>query len=174
MTTMHRPSFVSIIIVVLGVAAAATFFVACGGLDPTAIPPFTGISGTITVKGGTEAWPTDSCLEVRAVAFLNAPTKREDVLTAILTQQASLSDTIPRYRASMSYQIPVAITPRTFNYVVLAMRVGPDATKDWKMIAVHSETNDPLQPSPVSVAPNQVVTIPFTVDFANLPPQPFE
>lgn len=156
------------------VVCATSFLLGCGGLDPTAIPPFTGISGTVTVEGGEAAWPQDSVLEMRAAAFLTKPIKSTDVITAVLQQQASISDSLPRFKGSVPYSIVVNGAPKTFTYVVVAMRVGPDFFKDWKMIAVYSIVNDPLQPTPVTVENAQTVVIPFVVDFSNLPPQPFE
>jgi len=158
---------------VLGVCVGLCV-VSCGGLDPTAIPPFTGITGTVSVVGGEEAWPKDSVFEMRAAAFINKPLKPEDVIQDVLQQKANISDTLPRFRGSVAYSITVNGAPKTFTYVVVALRVGPDFFKDWRMISVHSISNDPLQPSPVTVQDQQTVTVPFVVDFSNLPPQPFE
>jgi len=156
------------------VVCVASFVLGCGGLDPTAIPPFTGITGTVTVEGGEAAWPQDSVLEMRAAAFLTKPLKSTEVISAVLQQQASISDSLPRFKGSVPYSITVNGAPKTFTYVVVAMRVGPDFFKDWKMIAVHSIVNDPLQPTPITVGNEQTIVVPFVVDFSNLPPQPFE
>jgi hypothetical protein len=167
------PSRSSLLSLALFICAVALLS-GCGGLDPTSIPPFTGITGTVNVEGGEAAWPQDSAYEMRAAAFLTKPLKPEDVISAVLQQKASISDSLPRFKGSVPYSIAVTGAPKTFLYVVVALRTGPDFFKDWKMIAVHSVVNDPLQPSPVTVAPEQTVVIPFVVDFSNLPPQPFE
>lgn len=41
------------------------------------------------------------------------------------------------------------------------------------MLAVHTSQADPPVPIPVSVQPGDNVQVNFFIDFANLPPQPF-
>jgi hypothetical protein len=54
------------------------------------------------------------------------------------------------------------------------MQDGPVITQDWTMIAVHAIDNDPTRPDSVTIAPGVTSVVDFTVDFKNLPPQPFD
>lgn len=154
--------------------ACVVLLSACGGLDPTAVPPFTGISGTITFVGGKGAWPpADSVVEVRVVAFEVRPTDPSQVFGALLAGKGVVSDTLPRHVDQSSYTIAVAGTPRTFEYIVVALRYGPDFQLQWRMLDVYSVTGDAAQPSPLTVNANDDKRIHFRVDFSNLPPQPF-
>lgn len=154
--------------------ALAMLLTACGGLDPTVVPSFTGISGTITYVGGASAWPTpDSVFEVRVVAFDVRPTDPSQILGALLAGKAAVSDTLPRQVAQTAFSITVNDAPRTFEYVVVALRYGPDFQLNWRMLDVYTLSGDATQPSPITVNANDDKRVNFRVDFNNLPPQPF-
>ncbi len=158
----------------LTLCACVVLISACGGLDPTVVPTFTGISGTITYVGGASAWPpADSVIEVRVVAFEKRPTDPTQVFGALLAGTAVVSDTLPRRVNQSSYSIEVANTPRTFEYIVVALRYGPDFQLQWRMLDVYTITGDATQPRPLTVNANDDKRINFRVDFSNLPPQPF-
>ena len=147
---------------------------ACGGLDPTVVPTFTGVSGTITYVGGSAAWPpADSVLEVRVVAFEERPTDPAQVFGAILAGRAAFTDTMPRRVDQSSYALAVTDAPRTFGYVVVALRYGPDIQLNWRMLDVYTLTGDATQPTPLTVNILDDKRVNFRVDFSNLPPQPF-
>lgn len=147
---------------------------ACGGLDPTVVPTFTGITGSIVYEGGTAAWPApDSVIELRVVAFDKRPIDASEILGAVLAGKAVFSDTLPRFVDRTTFSIEVKNAPRTFEYVVVALRYGPDFTSNWRMLDVYSVTGDATQPSSVTLNVLDNKHIDFHVDFANLPPQPF-
>lgn len=147
----------------------------CGGLDPTEVPnSFTGISGTITYVGGAGAWPpADSVVEVRIVMFEERPTDPSQVFGALLTGKAVVSDTLPRFVDQSTYTVEVTGAPRTFKYVVAALRYGPDFQLQWRMLDVYSLSGDATQPSPITINVLDNQRVNFRVDFSALPPQPF-
>jgi hypothetical protein len=156
------------------VSLLALVIVSCGGLDPEAVRPFSGIRGTIRYVGGSAAWPTDTIYDLRVVAFEKKPTEPNQVLLALAAQTASYSPLmLPTLVDSTSYVLEVVGTPRTFEYVVVAMQSGPDFLKDWLMLDVYAPSGDPNQPGRIVVPSGGTVPIDFRVDFANLPPQPF-
>lgn len=158
---------------VLGIAMVA--LLGCGGLDPTIEPPFSGIRGTVTFTGGPASWPTDSIYDLRVVAFEEQPKVPSDILASLLRQRASFTLTMLPVRIdSCTFEIEVLAAPRTFPYVVVAMQVGPNFQQDWLMLDVYAPTGDKSVPGIIRVPSGGVVDLRFVVDFANLPPQPFQ
>ena len=155
-------------------AALGVVLTACGGLDPEAVRPFSGLRGTIRYVGGVSAWPTDSIYDLRVVAFEQKPTEPNQVLLALAAQTAAYTPVmLPVNVDSTSYVLEVLGTPRTFQYVVVAMQSGPDFLKDWIMLDVFAPSGNPAEPGRVVVPSGGTVPIDFVVDFANLAPQPF-
>lgn len=144
----------------------------CSGLDPGDLPPESFIGGAITYKGGADAWPDTTIYQVLVIAFENQPVTRDDILEGFQKNEVVISGLLPDSVEYTEYRFRVPSPPRTFNYVVVAMRDGPNFLEDWTMLSVYSETGNPSSPSPVAVAAGAEVTINFTVDFDNLPPQP--
>lgn len=155
-------------------ALSALALVGCGGLAPSDVPPEAKLTGSVTFVGGAESWPDSNVYEVRVAAFEEVPTAPDSVISAILSGRAIATDTLPKYVTQAPYNLIVPAPPRTFKYVVVAMRNGTDFFKDWVMLSVYSTVGDPSQPSTVTVNAGQTVPINFNVDFDNLPPQPFE
>lgn len=152
----------------------AVLLSSCGGLDPEAVRPFSGLRGTIRYVGGSSAWPVDTIYDLRVVAFENKPTEPNQVLLALAAQTAAYSPVmLPVNVDSTSYVLEVLGTPRAFEYVVVAMQSGPDFLKDWIMLDVYAPSGNPTEPGRVLVPSGGTVPIDFRVDFANLPPQPF-
>ena len=147
-----------------------------GGLEPYPIPPdFTGFRGTVRFVGDSTAWPTDSIYNLVVVAFEEQPDSVTDILPAVLGGRAVFSTSLPLFVDSATYEIELpADRERTFRYVVVGMQDGPVITQDWTMIAVHAIDNDPTRPDSVTIAPGVTSVVDFTVDFKNLPPQPFD
>ena len=165
---MRLFSTIGALCIALGITAG------CGGLDPTIEPAFSGIRGTITFAGGPSAWPTDSIYDLRVVAFEEQPKVPEDIIASLIRQRASFTPTMLPVRIdSCAFDIEVLAPPRIFPYVVVAMQVGPNFQQDWLMLDVYAPSGDKTQPGVVRVPSGGVVTIRFAVDFANLPPQPF-
>lgn len=160
--------------IIITVCSLLGILTSCGGLDPTVEPAFSGIRGSITFAGGPSAWPTDSIYDLRVVAFEEKPTVPEDIIASLIRQRASFTPTMLPIRIdSCTFEIEVLAPPRVFPYVVVAMQVGPNFQQDWLMLDVYAPSGDKTQPGIVRVPSGGVVTIRFAVDFANLPPQPF-
>jgi hypothetical protein len=156
----------------LAVAGLIVLCAGCGGLDPGDAPPETVVQGTVAFTGGAAAWP-DSIVEVRVVFFNEQPLAPDSVLGAILNLHAAFSDTLELKAESDTYRINITAAPQTYRYVVVAGRTGPDLLKDWLMLALHAKPGMPSVPEEVHVAVGDARVVDFTVDFANLPPQPF-
>lgn len=162
-------SIVSVILCCLFVVLCSS----CEGLvPPDAVQPGV-LSGSVTVTGGAEAWPTDSALTLVVVAFDNVPTEASAVFGDVLAGRALFQTLTPLRQASYQYRLEVASPPRTFRYVAVALQVGPDISRDWRVLAVRS-TDAGTTPAEVTVGVGQTRSENFTVDFSNLPPQPFE
>lgn len=155
--------------------ALLVFLTGCTGLDPNVEPPFSGIRGVVRYVGGAPGWTTDSIYDLRVVAFETKPSVPGDVIASIIQQTSVFSpEPLPRRVDSTVYEIKVLAAPRSFTYVVVAMQNGPNFQTDWVMLDVYAPSGDPTRPGIVNVPSGGVVTVDFRVDFANLPPQPFE
>lgn len=146
----------------------------CGGIDPDAVRPFSGFRGTILYVGGPASWPTDTIYDLRVVAFEKKPKVPEDVITAVVQQTAAFSPVmLPTLQDSTGYVLEVLGTPRTFEYIVVALQDGPSFLTDWLMLDVYAPSGDPNQPGRVVIPSGGTINLDFRVDFNNLPPQPF-
>lgn len=160
-------------------AAAALVMVSvivagCGGIDPDAVRPFSGFRGTIRYVGGAASWPKDTIYDLRVVAFEKKPKIPEDVIAAVVQQTAAFSPVmLPTLQDSTPYVLEVLATPRTFEYIVVALQDGPSFLTDWLMLDVYAPSGDPTQPGRVVVPSGGTFNLDFKVDFNNLPPQPF-
>lgn len=148
-----------------------------GGLDPIAAQQeqkaLPSISGTIIYKGGTSAWPpADSIKDIRVVAFTRYPPP--DIIAEVLSQKAYFTDGLPSPADTTAYRITFpSPAPQRIAAVVVAQQYGEDITKQWRVVGIYSTTGD-NHPSPIDFgreATQQHIDI--TVDFSNLPPQPF-
>lgn len=159
---------------VLSATLISLLLSSCGGIDPDAVRPFSGLRGTIRYVGGGAAWPTDTIYDLRIVAFEKKPVVPEDIFAAVAEQRATFSPVmLPIGQDSTPYVLEVLATPRTFEYVVVALQDGPNILTDWLMLDVYSSTGDPSAPSRILVPSGGTVNVDFRVDFTNLPPQPF-
>jgi len=163
--SLRRPSYHPLL------ALLAVLMFGCGGLDPEDLPPVSTLQGTVTF---TENWPDSNVNQVLVVAFETKPTAPDSILPAILSGRAVFSDTLTRYSRQAPYRIEIPAPPRTFGYVVVAMQDGPNFLTDWLMLDVYAPSGNPDQPGQITIDVGQQVSVDFTVDFSNLPPQPFE
>jgi hypothetical protein len=162
----------SILVLCIGCLIAAICS-SCDGLVPRDVVQPGVLSGSITITGGTEAWPTDSALTLVVVAFDNVPTEASAVFGDVLAGRALFQTLTPLRQENYRYRLEVASPPRTFRYVAVALQVGPDISRDWRVLAVRT-VDSGLSPAEVTIGVGQTRTENFTVDFSNLPPQPFE
>lgn len=162
-----------------GIMLMLTVLSSCdGGLDPIAASKATdakpSISGLITYKNGPSAWPpADSIKDIRVVAFTRYPPP--DIIAEVLGQKAFFTETMPVAVDSSSYRLELpSPMPTSIAAIVVAQQYGNDITKDWRVIGIYSATGDNTQPTPLDLTSTTVwKNINITVDFSNLPPQPF-
>lgn len=175
LTQQKKPDFRSFPVrfAALLLFAVSSLFAGCdGGLEPAAKPQ---ISGLVTFVGGVQSWPpSDSIREVRIVAFREYPPK--DIISEVLNERAYFTQQgLPLYSDTASYAIDLpSPPPGRMAAVVAALRYGDNIMADWKVIGVYTVSGNHSTPSPLNLAsqPTQR-NINITVDFDNLPPQPF-
>ncbi len=147
------------------------------GLAPPPRELPTGIRGTVTFLS---AWPPpDSVQELRVVAFQRFPLgDSSSIIAEVLAGRAFFSDTLPRFVDSTDYAILLHPPfPDTLRYIAVAWRYGPRLFADWLVAGVYTAEirDDTLIPGTVRVIPHRILEhIDIAVDFAHLPPQPFE
>lgn len=162
-----------------GVILLLLLLVSCdGGLDPLTARQQAeskpAISGLITYRGGEAAWPpADSIKDIRVVAFTRYPPP--DIIAEVLGQKAFFTVTMPVAVDSSSYKIELpSPPPPAIAAIVVAQQYGDDITQDWRVIGIYSVTGDNTQPSALDLTTQTVwKNINITVDFSDLPPQPF-
>ncbi|MCB2204339.1 hypothetical protein KQI65_06275 [bacterium] len=162
---MRRYATYYLSVVFLFVAAACDH-----GLSPDDAEVDPGFSGTLRISG---PWaPVDSVKDFRVVAFRNYPPK--DILSEVVLGSAVFSDELPYGDAEIQYAVQDPALDGAFAYIVVAQNYGDDPFQDWRAVGVYTLTGDVSKPSPVDLGSGSFVEgIDITVDFYNLPPQPF-
>jgi hypothetical protein len=157
-----------------------------GGLAPTPLPvagSATTISGSIRFVGGKASWPRrDSVWTMRVVGFQKFPPP--DLVGELLQGRAyftpaalQLDSTLPLFVDSSRYTItlPDSVPPR-IEYLCVAVLLDTArifSSSAWRVVGVYSESGNNRQPSQISLTAGRNHTADITVDFKNLPPQPF-
>ncbi len=151
-------------------------FPACDGGLEAPKDSRTGLAGTVRYLGGAEAWPpADSIFDVRVVAFQNYPP--ENILVELLGGTAFFTpDSLPYFAQESEFLIELNDPlPERIEYLVVALQNGPSATSDWLAVGVYTESGDHSEPSALRIQPGTIIdNLVINVDFANLPPQPFQ
>jgi hypothetical protein len=139
------------------------------GLTPVE-PQGAGFGGKLTVISAFP--PSDSLLDFRVVAFRNYPPK--DILLELLSGNAVFSDTLSMTKKEQTYTLLNSGLKGAFSYVVVAQRYGPALDSNWHAVGVYTITGDVTKPSPIDLKGGIFVSgVDITIDFYNLPPQPF-
>lgn len=131
------------------------------------------IKGTIIVKDGLNGWKKskDSIFAVRVAGFLDNPPS--DIINSVLNGKAYLnSDTIALYQDSTIFYIPINDSPKTIQYLGVALQYSKSSFLTQRVIGVYTETGDNTKPSAIEVTPFDTVNVRIYIDFENLPPQP--
>ena len=153
-------------------AVMVMFIAGCDqGLAPSEGPGLTpGMGGIITFRN---SWPpSDSVLDLRVAAFRIYPP--ENILAEILQGRAVFSDELAYDSNEQSYVIENEALNGVFEYVVVAQRYGPKLESDWRVVGVYTLTGDHSIPSIVDLQEGKFVSgVNISVDFNDLPPQPF-
>lgn len=107
-------------------------------------------------------YPVDSTVSELIGKFLNGVIKSSDPLSVI-----GDSGSVQQYTFFLD--------PGNYEYVAIVQRYGQNYYTDWRVISIYGYTAEHPTPKQVTVQPFQFITgIDFTVDFNNLPPQPFK
>ncbi len=123
------------------------------------------IYGTITFKG---QWPSvDSLKDLRVIGIKNFPPK--DFQTAFFSGDILFTDnTLDFFTNSVDYVITIEDAPLTIEYLAVAQNYG--GLLEWKSVGVYQEDE---VPHILNVEKGKSLEANFTVDFDNLPQQPF-
>lgn len=145
------------------------------GLNPDMVPKSGFISGMIRYKGGKTSFPAqDSVKFLTVVAFREVP-KDSSILLKVLSGEAYfLSDALPYGVDSTAYTLEITKVPDTLRYICVGQQYGANINSDWRVVGIYSVNNTFTPSSLLIVGGQKKSNIDFTVDFANLPPQPFK
>ncbi len=141
----------------------------CGeGLEPnhaTFPAEQTKIFGTIKFIG---TWPPiDSLNDLRVIGIKNFPPK--DFLTAFTSGDILFTDdSLEYFKDEVNYEIIIDNPPMTIEYLAVAQNYGE--LLDWKSVGVYEGNGDPII---LNLKKGDLIEANFTVDFDNLPTQPF-
>lgn len=162
----YRPRWVLAATVLLMLASACEDH----GLSPISPSDIPGFSGTLRIRS---PWPPqDSVRDLRIAAFRNYPPK--DLLSEVLGGSAVFSEGLPYGVDSIPYRVQGEPLDGVFAYVVVAQNYGPDPFQHWRAVGVYTVTGDVHAPSPIDLGGRRFLRdIDISVDFLNLPPQPF-
>ncbi|HLA68601.1 MAG TPA: hypothetical protein VJN65_02780 [Bacteroidota bacterium] len=146
-----------------------------GGLTlPPEVEP--GLSGSLTVQG---PWPPqDSVKTLWIFASQIFPLDSSKIASGILANKIllypSIAESLPYNFTSLSFNF--ALPPATYYYVGVLQRFGDNLLdpNSYRVVGVNSDPGSPGIPRTVTVQEFEVVTgMNVTIDFYNLPPQPF-
>jgi len=147
------------------------------GLEPPEETKKTYISGTIYINGGRNSWPPmDSVFAIRVAAFKeNNPSNFfGDVVDgkAFITVESLQYLIDSSFVDSLSYTLEISESPVELNYIAVAWQYS-SVIFNQKVAAVYNHSTH-FEPSQVKLQPgDSLLNIDFTIDFKNLPPQPF-
>ncbi len=154
------------------------FAVLLGGCDKGLEPPLEGdviLRGRVDFAGGVDSWPErDSIYDLRVAAFQEYPP--ESLVGDIVEQRAWFTDdSLATFQESVDWEITIPSPgPARIAYLVVAMQNGPNIFEDWIAVGVHAPADQRDQPTVIQLQPGAIIEdIVLTVDFDDLPPQPF-
>ncbi len=162
----------SIVLVVAGMLCIA----GCDeqGLNPhDVVEP--GFGGTITYI--SKKPPADSIRDLRIVAvpYFPVDTLFQPLILKVIEGVIPFSDDLRQtVDSGKTVHYDFFVKPKTYYYVAIVQQFGIDVFSQWKVVAVYSSTGNDSIPTPVIITDGVFKrNINFTVDFYNLPPQPF-
>jgi len=84
---------------------------------------------------------------------------------------------LPKLVDTTNYKLTTSgstLQVRRYNYIVLALRYGPNSATDWRPAGVYTFDQSGFAPAPVIVRNNRLLeNIDIFVDFTNPPPKPW-
>ncbi|MBI2429723.1 MAG: hypothetical protein HYV29_13190 [Ignavibacteriales bacterium] len=146
------------------------------GLNPNEFQE-PGFSGTITFVGSIPPRDSIDDLRVVAVPYYPVDTTVADLIDKILNKQiipfsGSLSDQV---EPNTTIRYEMFVKPQTYYYIAVAQLYGANIFQDWRVVSIYGHTPTHNDPLPITIIDGELKeNINFTVDFYNLPPQPFK
>jgi len=134
------------------------------------------LRGTIVYVGGKEGWVNapDSVIAIRAAGFIKYPLPDSaGIINELLEGRAIISGllSLPLFVDSSTFEIPIPAPPMTLQYFAIAQQTTTDLNSQ-TIVGVYSDKSN-FDPLPIVIRSGDTVNIRITVDFRNLPPQPF-
>lgn len=145
-----------------------------GGLDPDSVVE-PGFGGTITYISRIP--PPDSLKDLRIVAVPYYPvdTLFQPLIIKVIEGIIPFSADIRSGADSgktVTYEM--FLKPKTYYYIAIVQQYGIDVFSQWKVVSVFQQSPSDPTPRIITVEDGKFTkNIHFTVDFYNLPPQPF-
>ena len=128
------------------------------------------IRGTVRFVNDIDSWPPpDSLIELRVVFFQRYPQDSTGIVAEF--KYLEFTDTLETYTDSSTFTYEIIKAPIVYEYVAVAQNYG--AWYEWKVVGVYSISGNPEQYSRLEIEEGRSYDIDITVDFNNLPPQPF-
>jgi len=152
-----------------------SFFAACNqGLNPNSAVD-EGFGGTLTFSSRLP--PPDSLRDLRVVAipYLPIDTTFSTVLYKITQGIISYSPAqITAADSGTTVPYEMLVKPATYYYIAVVQQYGSDVYTQWRVVSIYGYSPSSPEPKSITVEPDHFVKgINFTVDFYNIPPQPF-
>lgn len=146
------------------------------GLEPISATQ-TYMRGSITYVSDSTTFPkADSLRDLRVVAFKEIPRDTNVLLTilsgnAIFTSQSLLDSS--SYKLDVPIQDSLATNGITYKYICVAQQFGSNLNSDWRVVSIYSTTGNNVPASINFKRGTQRNDVNFTIDWRNIPPQPF-
>ncbi len=143
------------IIIIAGVALL--LLIACDhGLNPEAEDLTPGIDGAVILA---EDWEEDSEVrELYVAVFQTIPQDADDAISQFFQGRIKFTELIPPFQIEYSFSID--LDPGTYE-LIACVGIKSDNFFDfesWVLSGVYTETNNPLEPTPVTIEENGRVT----------------
>ncbi len=145
------------------------FFTSCdSGLKPE-ISQTSYVNGVIHYINPIKDWPpADSLKDLRVVAFKHFPPT--NVVQEVLQGNAYYTmQTLPFFVDSSNFSLEIKDAPVELKYIAVVQQFG--GLLDWRVVGLYSQTKDSA--TYLLVENGKTYFIDITVDFNNLPKQPF-
>lgn len=145
------------------------------GLDPTEIKLPSYLRGKITYLGDISKWPPNTTVKAIRVFAIQPPPKYDStgLFAMYSTGKLLWSDMLATYVTNDTFSVKIPNPPVVINYLAVAQNWG--SIGQWKVIGIYSVTGDNTKPTSIQVLDRgrNYDSLNITVDFDNLPPQPF-
>lgn len=163
------------------IAALAVLILSLNGCGEQGLNPDTyqepGFSGAMNFTGRIP--PPDSLIDVRIVAVPYYPV---DSTFAELFDKIVTKGIIPfsenmkeKVLPSSTVEYLFSVKPQIYYYVAVVQQYGPNPLQHWKVVGVYGYSPSHPHPVPVTVVDGVMTDgIDFTIDFYNVPIQPFK